>query len=71
MKTEIKIEGMSCGHCVAAVKSALESIPGVQSAEVTLEPGLAIVEGSANFAELEHAIKEEGYRASLLQPPSS
>lgn len=65
MKTELKIEGMSCGHCVASVKSALEAVPGVEEAEVNLVEGRATVEhGSETRAEdLADAVKEEGYVA--------
>lgn len=42
---ELEIEGMSCGHCVAAVSAALDELPGVQvdavrvgSAQVTYHP---------------------------------
>ena len=31
MKKQIKIEGMSCNHCVAHVKKALEAIAGVEN----------------------------------------
>jgi copper chaperone len=63
--TELKIEGMSCGHCVRAVKQALESVPGVQTAEVTLTPGGARVshDGTATVAAMVAAVDEEGYAA--------
>ncbi len=35
MVKTMKIEGMMCGHCEAAVKKALEAIDGVASAEVS------------------------------------
>lgn len=36
MKTEeIKIEGMTCGHCIMAVKSALKSL-GADNIEVEI-----------------------------------
>jgi len=56
---------MSCGHCVRAVKEALESVPGVAVAEVTLEPGHAIVQAEAAVSpeQLIAAVKEEGYDA--------
>jgi copper chaperone CopZ len=65
MKTELKIEGMSCGHCVASVRSALESVAGVEKAEVDLAAGKATVEhqpGTTAQA-LTEAVEEEGYRA--------
>jgi copper chaperone len=44
-RTTLKIEGMSCGHCVAAVRAALTDVPGVEvervdigSAHVTYDP---------------------------------
>lgn len=55
---------MTCGHCQSAVKDALESVEGVESAEVDLEQGTAQVEGNAHTAKLIAAIEEEGYRAS-------
>jgi copper chaperone len=64
MKTELKIEGMSCGHCVLAVQGALESVPGVTAATVSLEEGRAVVESDgANEERLIEAVKEEGYHA--------
>lgn len=33
MEVTMKIEGMMCGHCEAAVKKALEALPTVESAE--------------------------------------
>ncbi len=43
-KTELSIEGMSCGHCVARVKNTLSDVKGVLNAEVNLEKKNAIVE---------------------------
>jgi copper chaperone len=38
MQTEvIKVEGMTCMGCVNSVKNVLEKIPGVDSANVSLE----------------------------------
>lgn len=63
METKLKVTGMTCMHCVGAVKKALEQVPGVDSAEVSLDPGQAVVTGSAESATLVAAIKEEGYEA--------
>jgi copper chaperone len=35
----LKIKGMSCQHCVGAVKKALEKIPGLSQVAVNLEAG--------------------------------
>ena len=64
MNTELKIDGMTCGHCVAGVKKALEAVPGVESAEVSLAEGRATVRGTAPVPELIAAVEEEGYAAT-------
>ena len=64
-ETRLKITGMTCGHCVAHTKKALEAVPGVTEAEVTLEPGGALVKGDADVSALIAAVKEAGYEASV------
>ena len=64
--TQLKVEGMTCGHCQSSVKRALESVEGVQGAEVNLEDGTARVEGDADPAKLVAAVQEEGYQASTV-----
>src|SRR4030067_17347 len=34
----LNVKGMTCGHCVMAVKKSLEAVEGVLSAEGTLSP---------------------------------
>jgi len=60
--TQLKITGMTCGHCVAAVKEALAAVPGVGEVEVELENGLASIAGDANLEALLAAVREEGYQ---------
>lgn len=61
MKTTIKIDGMSCGHCVMGVKSALKEVPGIQAMEVQI--GTAVLESEAglDLDLVKKAIEEEGY----------
>lgn len=61
---ELKIDGMTCGHCSAAVKKALESVAGVEAATVDLDAGRAVVTGSPELPALLRAVEDEGYRAS-------
>ena len=63
MNTELKIDGMTCGHCVEGVKKALEAVSGVESAEVSLAEGRASVRGTAPVDQLVAAVEEEGYSA--------
>ena len=61
MATELKIEGMMCGHCKAAVEKALSGVPGVTGVTVDLEGKKAAVEGTAERAALEKAVTDAGY----------
>lgn len=62
--TELKIEGMTCGHCKKAVEQALAAVPGVeQVVEVSLEKGSARIDGTADPRALIAAVEEEGYKA--------
>jgi copper chaperone len=62
MTKHLSIEGMSCGHCVGRVKSALTVIPGVTSVLVDLATKRAIVDGTAlDDARLKEAVAEAGY----------
>jgi uncharacterized protein len=67
-RIELTISGMTCGHCVASVKRALSSSAGVSSAEVTLKPPRAIVQGEhIDPQRLLAVVAELGYNASLLR----
>lgn len=59
----IKVNGMMCGHCEAAVKKALEAVPGVASAAADHEKGVAKAELSAPVEEaaLKKAVEDAGY----------
>jgi copper chaperone CopZ len=65
MKTTLKIEGMSCDHCVKHVKEALEAVEGVISARVSLKDNSAEVDhGDGVKSEaLKAAVSEAGYEA--------
>ena len=63
-KLELEIDGMSCGHCVAAVSEALGELDGVSvenvrvgSAEVTYQPELVSPE------QIVLAVEDAGYTA--------
>jgi len=63
--TTLKIEGMSCQHCVKAVEQALTGVNGVERVvDVDLDAGEARVEGNADTASLIAAVEDEGYTAS-------
>lgn len=62
--TELKIKGMSCGHCESAVASALSEVAGVEKVRVNLTDGTAQVEGNAELSALVAAVESEGYEAA-------
>ena len=62
---KLEVRGMTCQHCVAAVKKALAAVPGVEEVvEVVLQPGSATIRGSATPEALINAVKQTGYDAS-------
>ncbi len=69
MKKTMKIEGMMCPHCEANVKSTLEAIEGVVTAEVSHSSGSAIVELSEKVESdvLKKAVEEKGYNVILIE----
>ena len=63
MKKKIIVEGMSCGHCVNHVKTALEELNGVNSVSVDLASKTAVVEAGSEIdnADIKAAIEDAGY----------
>jgi copper ion binding protein len=64
----LRIDGMSCGHCVARVEKALAKIDGVSvrrvaigSAEIDYDPE------RTSFAGIREAIDDAGYTASPVE----
>jgi copper chaperone len=68
-----RVEGMTCGHCVAAVQAEVGALPGVEDVEVSLVPdGLSTVavtsQSPLDVAQVREAIDEAGY--SLADSPA-
>ena len=65
--TELKIEGMSCQHCLRAVQEAVDSVD--EARPVVVELGRVRLEGDADAAErVRAAIEEEGYTVAEMTP---
>lgn len=64
MTKTMKIEGMMCGHCEAAVKKALEALDGVETAEVSHEKGTAVVTLAKEVEDevLKKTVEEKDYQ---------
>ncbi len=63
LSTTLKVTGMTCQHCVMNVAKALQAMPGVDSADVSLEKAEAVVTGCADRNDLIQAVKTAGYEA--------
>ncbi len=64
MKTqELKIEGMTCGHCVMSVKKELSKLAGVNIFDVQIgKAQIQYDEGKVKREDLAKAISEAGYK---------
>ncbi len=63
--TSLRITGMSCGHCTAQVKAALEDLDDVLQANVSLSEQTASIRMAKQLSTdvLTSAVKEAGYQA--------
>jgi Cu+-exporting ATPase len=63
LKTELKIEGMMCKHCVKHVHDALAKMDGVTDVEVSLENKNAVVtsENEISIDDFAKVIDDAGY----------
>jgi P-type Cu+ transporter len=69
----IPVLGMTCGHCQATVRQALEGVPGVKSARVDLNEERAEVSvepGTFDRSRLTQAVEAAGYRVTPGPAPS-
>jgi copper chaperone len=64
---KLKVTGMTCGHCEAAVRKALAQVPGVtEVVAVDREREEAVVAGAADVGALVAAVVAEGYSAEVV-----
>ncbi len=65
-ETEIKIDGMSCQHCVMRVKKALDGISGITEANVTVgSASIKYDDSKVKMEDIYSAIVKAGYKVSL------
>jgi copper chaperone len=57
--TTVKIEGMTCQHCVGKVRQVLEALDGVREVEVEI--------GSAKVTFDDVSIKRDGIEAAVVK----
>jgi copper chaperone len=62
---KLKIQGMTCNHCVMRVAKALKGVPGVQDAQVDLQKAEAAItfdEAKVTMDKLSSAVVDAGYK---------
>ena len=69
LEKTIHVKGMMCGHCENAVKTALEKLEGVASAEADHEKGIAqvVLKKEVPNAILKKAVEDEGYQVTNIE----
>lgn len=66
-RVSLKVDGMSCGHCVHAVQKAIAAVPGAKVEH--LEIGAATVSfdpAQASVGALLDAVADAGYEAQAV-----
>ncbi len=69
-KTTLKVDGMTCNHCVMRVTKALETVKGVKSVKVSLDGQKADVVFKGDKLDSEpliKAVEDAGYKAKEKQ----
>ena len=62
-RVSLKIEGMSCQHCVMRVKKAVDLLPGVSQAEGGVGTAeITYDESKIKEQDLEQAVEKAGYK---------
>ncbi len=63
MKEILKVEGMSCNHCVNAIETNVGELAGVSAVKVDLNNNEVAVEfdNSATLAKIKETIEDQGY----------
>ena len=63
-QVNLTIEGMTCEHCVRAVRGRLEKTPGITLDDVRIGSArLQYDPATTNVGDIEEAIADEGYTA--------
>ena len=57
----VQIKGMTCQHCVASTKKALEGLPGIEKVQVDLDKGQASYSGNVDQKKIKETIEKIGF----------
>jgi Cu+-exporting ATPase len=74
VKTDLAVTGMTCGNCARHVVEAIQSVPGVHSATVSLDAHQASIRWAPdvdqNVSAVIRAVEEAGYGAKVTEAHS-
>ncbi|GAB3447656.1 heavy-metal-associated domain-containing protein [Streptomonospora sediminis] len=61
--TTITVKGMTCEHCVSAVRGEISALPGVTGVDVDLDSGRVDIRSESELTgeQLDTAVDEAGY----------
>jgi copper chaperone CopZ len=64
-QTQLAVSGMTCDHCVRHVTDAISKVAGVNSVNVNLAEGIAVIESgdSLDLQAVKEAVVAAGYSA--------
>lgn len=63
-RIDLTIEGMTCDHCVRAVRGRLEKTPGVRVDQVSIGSAKILLDtAKTSLHDVQEAISDEGYTA--------
>jgi copper chaperone len=68
---KLRVEGMSCEHCVRTVREAVRKVAPGAEVRVDLATGTVEVAGPADRTAVEAAIREAGYEVTGEAPAAS
>ena len=63
---QVKVTGMSCGHCVAAIEKAVKGLDPQADVAADIEKGEVTVKSDVAFASISDAIREAGYENEAI-----
>lgn len=62
---KFKVQGMSCGHCVAAVTRALQTLDPAAQVQIDLANGEVHAAGLFSEEQAAQAIRDQGYTVAV------
>lgn len=57
----LQVEGMSCGHCVAAIEGELSGLGMVGKVDLAAKTVSVTLNDTVSIEEIKNAIEEQGY----------